>query len=166
MVGFFVFDDVPSVDNQLVLAHASLNNGIQGLFFVRESDCKDISSVEKGSEFFGVLDDSSGYGAALFIKGLDVESDSMLLQKNIHVKGNATIDGDETVKGNQKITGNSSITGKLAVTGNIKTSAMITGSSPNTTINLTAAHAGLILAAGLSGTAAPLPNVPVIMANE
>ena len=45
MVGFFVFDDVPSVDNQLVLAHASLNNGIQGLFFVRESDCKDISSV-------------------------------------------------------------------------------------------------------------------------
>ena len=166
MVGFFVFDDVPSVDNPLVLAHAALNSGIQGLFFVRASDCEDISSVGKGSEFFGVLDDASGYGSCLFIKGLDVESESMLLQKNIHVKGNATIDGDETVKGNQKITGSTSITGKLDVTGNIKTGSMITGSSPNTTINLTAAHAGLILAAGLSGTAAPLPNVPVIMTNE
>lgn len=160
MIGFFVFDEVPSVDNPLVLAHAVLNTGIQGLFYVRESDCKDISSVKKGSEFFGVLDDSSGFGACLFIKGLDVESDSMLLQKNLHVRGNAEVDGD------QKITGNASIMGKLDVTGNIKTGAMITGSSPNTTINLTAAHAGLIFAAGISGTAAPLSNVPVVMSNE
>lgn len=160
MIGFFVFDNVPSVENPLVLAHASLNNGIQGLFYVREADCKDISSVTRGSEFFGVLDDSSGFGACLFIKGLDVEADSMLLQKNLHVKGNAEVDGD------QKITGNASIMGKLDVTGNIKTSSLITGSSPNTTINLTAAHAGLILAAGLSGSAAPLPNVPVVMSNE
>ena len=160
MIGFFVFNDVPSVDNPLVLAHASLNNGIQGLFFVRASDCTDISSVGNGSEFFGVLDDSSGFGACLFIKNLDVESDAMLLQHNIHVKGNTTIDGDESINGNQKIKG------KLDVTGNIKTSSMITGSSPNTTINLTAAHAGLIFAAGISGTAAPLSNVPVIMSNE
>lgn len=160
MIGFFVFDDQPSVDNPLVLAHAVLNTGIQGLFYVRASDCKDISSVKKGSEFFGVLDDSSGFGACLFIKNLDVESDSMLLQHNLHVKGNTTIDGDESINGNQKIKG------KLDVTGNIKTSAMITGSSPNTTINLTAAHAGLIFAAGISGSAAPLSNVPVIMSNE
>ena len=166
MVGFFVFDDVPSVDNPLVLAHAALNSGIQGIFYVRSSDCEDVSSVSKGDEFFGVLDDSSGFGACLFIKDLSVENDALLLQKNLHVKGNSTVDGDSEVKGNQKITGSTSITGKLDVSGNIKTSAMITGSSPNTTINLTAAHAALILSAGLSGTAAPLPNVPVIMTNS
>lgn len=113
MIGFFVFDDVPSVDNPLVLAHASLNNGIQGLFYVRESDCKDISSVTKGSEFFGVLDDSSGFGACLFIKGLDVEADSMLLQQNLHVKGNAEVDGHLKVSG--EITGKSTVT-KLTIT--------------------------------------------------
>lgn len=165
MIGFFKFDDTPSVGSPLVLAHAVLNDAIQGYFYVRDTDCKDISSVSKGSEFFGVLDDTSGFGACLFIKGLDVESDAMLLQKNLHVKGNTTIDGNSEVKGNQTVTGNGSINGKLDVTGNIKTSAMITGNSPNTTINLTAAHAALILAAGLSGAAAPLPNVPVIMSN-
>lgn len=182
-IGFFKFDAVPSVDKPLVLAHATLNENIKGYFYVRDSDCKDISTVDKGSEFFGVLDDSSGFGACLFIKDLDVESDALLLQNNLHVKGNATIDGDETVKGNstidgnetvkgnsevkgnQTVTGNGSINGKLDVIGNIKTSAMITGNSPNTTINLTAAHAALILAAGMSGTAAPLPSVPVIMSN-
>ena len=128
MIGFFVFDDIPSVDNPLVLAHASLNNGIQGLFFVRETDCKDISSVKKGSEFFGVLDDSSGFGACLFIKGLDVESDSMLLQNNIHVKGNAEIDGHLKVSG--EITGKSTVT-KLTLTANdIATLASQITSSP------------------------------------
>lgn len=171
MIGFFKFDDTPSVDAPLVLAHAVFNGEIKGYFYVRKTDCKDISSVSKGSEFFGVLDDASGFGACLFIKDLDVESDALLLQHNLHVKGNTTIDGNETVKGNseikgnQTVTGNGSINGKLDVIGNIKTSAMITGNSPNTTINLTAAHAALILVAGLSGTAAPLPSVPVIMSN-
>lgn len=159
MIGFFVFDDVPSVEKPLVLAHASLNPGIQGLFFVREQDGSDVSSVKKGDEFFGVLDDSSGFGACLFIKDLNIESSALLLQRNLHVKGNSQVDGNSDIKGSQ------TIAGKLDVTGNIKTSAMISGNSPNTTINLTAAHAGLILAAGLSGSAAPLPNVPVIMSN-
>lgn len=108
MIGFFVFDDVPSVDDPLVLAHASLNNGIQGLFYVRSEDCKDVSSVKKGGEFFGVLDDSSGFGACLFIKGLDVESNALLLQNNMHVKGNTSIDGSLTVSG--QITGKSTVT--------------------------------------------------------
>ena len=171
-IGFFKFDAVPSVDKSLVLAHAVLNENIQGYFYVRDSDCKDISTVDKGSEFFGVLDDSSGFGACLFIKELDVESDTLLLQHNLHVKGDSVIDGNDTikgsseVKGNQSITGNTSINGKLDVVGNIKTNAMVTGNSPNTTINLTAAHAALIFAAGLSGTAAPLASVPVIMSNS
>lgn len=165
MIGFFKFGDAPSVDAPLVLAHSSLNEDIKGYFYVRETDCKDISSVNKGSEFFGVLDDASGFGACLFIKDLDVESNALLLQNNLHVKGNITIDGNQNIKGNQTVTGNGSINGKLDVIGNIKTSAMVTGNSPNTTINLTAAHAALILAAGLSGAAAPLPSVPVIMSN-
>lgn len=165
MIGFFKLDDVPSVGSPLVLAHSSLNEDIKGYFYVREADCKDISSVSKGSEFFGVLDDASGFGACLFIKDLDVESNAMLLRQNLHVKGNTTIDGNQNIKGNQTVTGNGSINGKLDVIGNIKTSAMVTGNSPNTTINLTAAHAALILAAGLSGAAAPLPSVPVIMSN-
>lgn len=113
MIGFFVFDDIPSVDNPLVLAHAVLNTGIQGLFFVRESDCMDISSVKRGSEFFGVLDDSSGFGACLFIKNLEVEGDALLLQKNLHVKGNAEIGGNLKVSG--EITGKSTVT-KLTLT--------------------------------------------------
>ena len=114
MIGFFKFDDVPSVGSPLVLAHSSLNKDIKGMFYVRETDCKDISSVGKDSEFFGVLDDASGFGACLFIKGLDVESEAMLLQKNLHVKGNSEVDGNETIKGNLKVNGQ--ITGKSTVT--------------------------------------------------
>ena len=165
MIGFYIFDEQPNVGKSLVLAHSALNETIKGYFYVRGSDCGDISTVDKGSEFFGVLDDASGFGACLFIKNLATESDALLLQKNLHVKGNATVDGDETINGNQTVRGNTTINGKLDVTGNIKTSAMITGNSPNTTINLTAAHAALILAAALSGTAAPLSAVPVIMSN-
>lgn len=114
MIGFFKFDDTPSVDAPLVLAHAVFNDDIKGYFYVRETDCKDISSVSKGSEFFGVLDDSSGFGACLFIKDLDVESDAMLLRQNLHVKGNSEVDGNETIKGNLKVDGQ--ITGKSTVT--------------------------------------------------
>ena len=113
MIGFFVFDAIPSVDEPLVLAHSALNAEIKGLFYVRESDCKDISTVKKGSEFFGVLDDSSGFGSCLFIKGLDVESDSMLLQQKLHVKGNAEIDGNINVHG--EISGKSTVT-RLTIT--------------------------------------------------
>lgn len=108
MIGFFVFDDIPSVDNPLVLAHAGLNTGIQGLFYVRSEDCKDVSSVKKGSEFFGVLDDNSGFGACLFIKNLSVESNALLLQHNLHVEGDAAIDGSLKVDG--QITGKSNVT--------------------------------------------------------
>lgn len=114
MIGFFKLDDVPSVGSPLVLAHSSLNEDIKGYFYVREADCKDISSVGKGSEFFGVLDDASGFGACLFIKDLDVESNAMLLRQNLHVKGNSEVDGNETIKGNLKVNGQ--ITGKSTVT--------------------------------------------------
>ena len=114
MIGFFKFDEQPSVAKSLVLAHAVLNEGIKGYFYVREMDCKDTSSVGKDSEFFGVLDDASGFGACLFVKDLQSESDAMLLQQNLHVKGNSEVDGNESIKGNLKVDGQ--ITGKSTVT--------------------------------------------------
>ena len=114
MIGFYIFEEQPNVGKPLVLAHSALNENIKGYFYVRESDCSDVSSVTEGSTFFGVLDDSSGFGACLFIKDLVTESDALLLHKNLHVKGDATIDGNETVDGNLKVSGQ--ITGKSTVT--------------------------------------------------
>ena len=113
MIGFYIFEEQPNVGKPLVLAHSALNENIKGYFYVRESDCSDVSSVTKGSTFFGVLDDSSGFGACLFIKDLATESDALLLQKNLHVKGNATVDGNLKVNG--QITGKSTVT-KLTFT--------------------------------------------------
>ena len=113
MIGFYIFEEQPNVGKQLVLAHSALNENIKGYFYVRESDCSDVSSVTKGSTFFGVLDDSSGFGACLFIKDLVTESDALLLQKNLHVKGNETVDGNLKVNG--QITGKSTVT-KLTFT--------------------------------------------------
>ena len=107
----------------------------------------------------------------------------MLLQHNLHVKEDADIDGnlyvgkDTTMEGNTSITGtlevnddtnlnrNCSILGNLDVTGKVTTKSTYTGSSPNTMINLTAAHAALILGAAMSGAPAPLPAVQVQMIN-
>ena len=113
MIGFYIFEEQPNVGKSLVLAHSALNENIKGYFYVRESDCSDVSSVTKGSTFFGVLDDSSGFGACLFVKDLVTESDALLLQKNLHVKGNETVDGNLKVNG--QITGKSTVT-KLTFT--------------------------------------------------
>ena len=113
MIGFYIFEEQPNVGKPLVLAHSTLNENIKGYFYVRESDCSDVSSVTKGSTFFGVLDDSSGFGACLFVKDVVTESDALLLQKNLHVKGNETVDGNLKVNG--QITGKSTVT-KLTFT--------------------------------------------------
>lgn len=113
MIGFFIFDEKPTNKQSLVLAHSKLNENIKGYFYVRTNDCSDICSVDKGSEFFGILDDSSGFGACLFIKDLVLETDALLLQNNLHVKNDTTIDGNLTVSG--EITGKSTVT-KLTFT--------------------------------------------------
>ena len=113
MIGFYIFEEQPNVGKPLVLAHSALNENIKGYFYVRESDCSDVSSVTKGSTFFGVLDDSSGFGACLFVKDLVAESDALLLQNNLHVKGNTTVGGNLKVNG--QITGKSTVT-KLTFT--------------------------------------------------
>lgn len=171
MIGFFVFEEVPSVESPMVLAHSALNENIKGFFYTRSNDCKDVSSVQNGARFFGILDDSSGFGACLFIEGLDVETDNMLLKHNIHVNGNSVVDGDSEIKGNTTINGdlnvykNASISGKLDVVGNITTPANISGNAFNSTITITAAHAASILAAGTSGVPplVPLAGVQIIL---
>ena len=92
MIGIFILDEIPKVNKQLVLGHSKINDGISGYFYFRESDCVDVCSVDKGSEFFGVLDDTSGFGACLFILNLELEQSNLLLQHNLHVKENALID--------------------------------------------------------------------------
>lgn len=165
MIGFFKFDEKPNTDKQLVLAHSSLNGNIKGYFYVKQIDGANVSNVDAGSEFFGVLDDSSGYGACLFIKDLDVESDSLLLQHNLHVKGDTTVDGNTDISGNLHIGKDAVVYGKLDAIGNITTSANIVGNSPNTMITLDSTHTALIVAMGLTGAPAPLIKVPVIMNN-
>lgn len=196
MIGIFVLDEKPTVNQSLVLAHSKINDGISGYFYFRESDCADVCSVDKGSEFFGVLDDTSGFGACLFIIDLELEQSNLLLQHNLHVKENALIDKDLRVKenalidkdlhvkGNSEIDGktemhdtltvdnnitgraNADITGNLNVKGNIISKATITGKSPNTSIFLNPANVAMILGAAMSGAPAALQAVQVDMNNS
>lgn len=157
MIGFYIFEEQPSVKKPLVLAHSALNENIKGYFYVRESDCSDVSSVTKGSAFFGVLDDSSGFGACLFIKDLVTESDALLLQKNLHVKGNMTVDGNSEVKSN------------ATVGGNLQVNGQITGKSTVTKLTFTADDIALLAAqiTSMPGpmAAATLNHVTVEMEN-
>ena len=190
MIGIFILDEIPTVDKSLVLAHSKINNGISGYFYFRDTDCSDVCSADKGSEFFGVLDDTSGFGACLFIIDLELEQRNLLLQHNLHVKENAVIDKDLHVKGNAEIdgkteihntltvdnditgranadiTGNLNVNGNTNVGGNIVSKATITGKSPNTSIFLNPANVAMILGAAMSGAPAPLQAVQVDMMNS
>ena len=178
MIGIFILDEIPKVNKQLVLGHSKINDGISGYFYFRESDCADVCSVDKGSEFFGVIDDTSGFGACLFIIDLELEQNNLLLQHNLHVKGNTVVDGNSEIDGkteihdtltvDSNITGraNADITGNLNVNGNVVSKATITGKSPNTSIFLNPANAAMILGAAMSGAPAPLQAVQVDMMNS
>ena len=141
MIGFFIFDEQPSLEKQLVSAHAKLNERIKGYFYARQMDTKDVSSVYRGSEFFGVLDDASGYGACLFVKDLASEKDTNLIQHNEHVKGNLQVDGN------------------TAVAKDLTVGGQITGLSNGSIITLDPSCTALIVASGLSGTG------PISLAN-
>lgn len=161
MIGFFKCDAKPDVKNSLILAHSSLNDDIKGYFYFREADCADVSSIDKGSEFFGVLDDSSGFGACLFVKDLDVETNAALMQHNLHVKGDATVDNVLTVEGKTDMRADARVFGNLLVSGDIKTYSTISGMSPNTMLSLTSAHCAMIIAAGLTGQPTPPGQIPL-----
>lgn len=165
MIGIFVLEDKPRVDKSLVLAHSQINEGIKGYFYFRDTDCSDVCSVDKGAQFFGVLDDTSGFGACLFILNLELEKNNMLLQHNLHVKDSALIDKDLTVKGNTEVKGNITGRGQANITGNLSVGGNISGKSPNTSILLNQANVALIAAAVANGTPALLQAVNVNMVN-
>lgn len=171
MIGFFEFEEVPNVENPIVLAHLRECKELKGRFFVRVLDGEDVSNVKKGSLFFGVLDDDSGFGACLFVEGIDVEPSALLLQKNLHVKGDQDVDGscaiggDLSVDGSATIGGGCSVRGQLNADAKITTSSTISAKSPNTNIILTPVHVASIGAAITSGTGAALSGVVVTMEN-
>ena len=165
MIGIFVLDEKPRVDKSLVLAHSQINEGIKGYFYFRDTDCSDVCSVDKGAHFFGVLDDTSGFGACLFIIDLELEKSNMLLQHNLHVKDNALIDKDLSVKGNTEVKGNITGRGKASVSGNLSVGGTISGKSPNTSILLTQDNVALLATAVANGTPALLQAVNVNMVN-
>lgn len=160
MIGFFIFDELPSVSSPMVLSHSALNNELKGYFYVRQTDCVDVSSVKIGDEFFGILDDSSGFGACLFIKGLDVDSNAMKVMHDLHVLGNTTVLGSETVTGNITSSANITASGAITAAGTI-TGAHIIGTTL-ANITLTQAHCAAIIAG--TATGAELPEVPIVMA--
>lgn len=165
MIGIFVLEEKPRVDKSLVLAHSQINEGIKGYFYFRDTDCSDVCSVDKGSEFFGVLDDTSGFGACLFILELELEKNSLLLQHNLHVKENALIDKDLTVKGSTEVRGNITGRGQASVNGNLSVGGTISGKSPNTSLLLNQANVAILAAAVANGTPALLQAVNVNMVN-
>ena len=165
MIGIFVLDEKPRVDKSLVLAHSQINEGIKGYFYFRDTDCSDVCSVDKGAQFFGVLDDTSGFGACLFILDLELEKNNMLLQHNLHVKENALIDNDLNVKGNAEVGGNITVKGQASVHGNLSVGGTISGKSPNTSIMLNQANVALLAAAVANGTPALLQAVNINMVN-
>lgn len=130
MIGFFIFDETPTLDKSLVWAHAKLSPDVKCCFYVRRDDCRDISG--SGSEFFGVVDDASGIGACLFVKDIEKEADTSLLQNNLHVKGNVQVDRNETIKGTLDAN-------------------QIKGNVQNGTLTLTSEQTAGIVTAGTSG---------------
>ena len=165
MIGIFILDEIPKVDKQLVLGHSKINDGISGYFYFRESDCADVCSVDKGSEFFGVLDDTSGFGACLFIIDLELEQNNLLLQHNLHVKENADIDGNTNIHKNLTVDNNITCKVNADIKANANVGGTITGKSPNTSILLNPANVALIATAISSGAPAYLQAVQVDMMN-
>src|SRR5574344_2157579 len=112
MIGFFIFDELPTVDVVSVLCHAKSNSEIKGYFYVRQTDCHDVSSVQVGDEFFGALDDATGYGGCIYVVGLSSETDALYATKNIQVDGHATIHGNVSVHSNVTINGDTAMNQK------------------------------------------------------
>lgn len=165
MIGWFTISDKRD-GHTYCIASSDAVDGVKGRFYIPPLYRSSVAELSNGQRVFGVLDDASGFGAVLFKEDDQISKDNELsVAHDLAVGGKATISGDLTVQGSQTTQGNATISGFLSATGAISTQATISGNSPNTTINLTAAHAALIFAAALSGTAAPLAATPVIMQN-
>lgn len=157
MIGIF---KIKSIENSnMVIAESEMNNGFIGRFYIPPVYRESCSKLSTGDRIFGVLDDDSGFGALLFKFDDGITDNNALnLSNDLIVNGNSKLQGTLDVFRDTTINGMTNINNNLIVSGTI------TGNAPQSTINLTAAHAALILAAALSGTTAPLPEVPLVLA--
>lgn len=148
MIGFFKITD--KRDGQTYCIAESLAViGVEGRFYYPPLYRDGIGTMNNGDVIFGVMDDSSGYGAILYKKddGI-VNSEGMTIEHNLTIKGNA------------------SVTGKVTADAGFSTDATIKGNSPNTTITLTAAHCAAIVGGATSGVpTVALTLVPITLSD-
>lgn len=121
MIGFFIVDELQEKDAQgapfVARVHSEMNDEIRGALylppFMRPNQC----NIVGGSKVYGVLDDVTGRGFAIF--GTDDADFGYFLDANIQIKQNLSISGDAAIGGNSSVNGDSNISGNLTATGNI-----------------------------------------------
>lgn len=86
------FEVLEFVNDVLVIAKSSMNDGIKGRFYLPPLMRRNTSDITEGSAFFGVLDDASGYGAA--IVGFDDADFGGVFKYDLHSTGTITADDD------------------------------------------------------------------------
>lgn len=106
MIGFFIVIKTPAVGATMLTAYAEHDNAIEGIFYIPFLNRNGQSNIKKGSRFFGILDEVSGYGAILHGIGdadfagkmsgsLQVEQDitvgAVSLKNHIHDAGEALV---------------------------------------------------------------------------
>lgn len=65
MIGVFIVDSF--LEYKIILAHAKTDAGIRGSFYLPPLNRKNTSGIQKNTQFFGILDETSGMGALLEI---------------------------------------------------------------------------------------------------
>lgn len=120
MIGHFIVTGFPAAN--LAKAHLKQNSSVEGFFYLPPLTRQDTCNIDKGSEFFGILDDISGYGAVLV--GFD----------NADFKGNIKYD--------------ISIDGKISATGEIASNADVTAGAQNISLKSHIHPSGAEMVAG------------------
>lgn len=148
MIGLFKITDKRDGQTYCIAESLAVDD-VEGRFYYPPLYRDGIGDMSNGDIFFGVMDESSGYGAILYKKndGI-VNGEGMTMAHNLTVSGSA------------------SVTGKVTADAGFSTDATIKGNSPNTTITLTAAHCAAIVGGATSGVpTVTLTLVPVTLSD-
>lgn len=85
MTGLF---EITKIEGRKIKARSSMNNSIEGVFFVPPLYRQEITDIETSDIFFGIFDEASGYGAILYLLYDEVTSDDgLVLSHDLDVKG-------------------------------------------------------------------------------
>ena len=104
MIGHFIVSGFPA--SNLVKAHLKQNSSVEGFFYLPPLTRQDTCDIKNGSEFFGILDDISGYGAVLV--GFDNADFKGNIKYDLSIDGKiratgAVVSDDDVTAGAQKI---------------------------------------------------------------